>query len=214
MKADETLAIIDNTEYRLRKINLTAQMNLLERSLPRLQSGLAIADFKQNQLKLEQVLADLKMVDFQLLNCKIWSATSGIILTPNIEEKVGSFLSPGSPFCDVSDLREVRIDINIPEEKIGSITIDAKVQLKVKAFPLRTFQGKILSIAQEPIKIEGNTIYLARAVIPNDMKSEKEADFTLKPGMTGRGKITAPKQSLGSRLFGGIITAIRLKFWI
>ena len=214
VKTNEILALIDDTEYRLQKINLTAQLHMLKRSLPRLQSSMAIADFKQNQLKLEQVRADLELVDFQLANCKILSTVSGIILTPDIEEKVGSFLSPGTPFSEISDLQKVRVDINVTEDKLGSITIGKKVKLKVKAYPLHTYEGEVTAIAQEPIKVDDKTIYLVRAVIPNDVKSENKLEFTLKPGMTGRAKILAPDRSLGYRLFGGIIRAIRLKLWI
>ena len=92
-------------EYNLKKINLTAQLRMFERSLPRLQSGQAIADLKQNELKLEQTHADLNLVNFQLENCKIKSPVTGTVLTPDIEEKVGSLLIPGAPFCEISDLK-------------------------------------------------------------------------------------------------------------
>ena len=214
MQAGNVMAILDNTEYNLKKLNLTAQLHMLERSLPRLQTSKAIAEYKQNQLKLDQVKADLALVDYQLENCEIRSTVSGIILTPAVEEQVGSMVLPGKAFCELSDLSNVRIDINIPEEELGSVAVDEEIQLKVKAYPLHTYKGKVIRLAQEPQEVGGMSMYAVRAIVANRIKYENNSDLTLKPGMTGRAKIIAPSRSIGKRLFGGVIRWFRLKFWV
>jgi GAF domain-containing protein len=214
VKTGDLLATIDDTEYSLRKINLTAQLRMLERSLPQLQSSLNIASYKQNQLKLEQVRADLAYVDFQLANCEIRATGNGTILTPDIEEQAGSTLSPGAPFCEIADLENIRVDIDVPEEDLGSVAIGSTIQLKVKAYPLYTFEGVVIAIAQEPHEMADRQAYAVRAEIQNLAKSETTGDFSLKPGMTGRAKIQASNRMLGLRLFGGLIRAVQMKLWI
>ena len=214
VETGELLATIDDTEYNLKKINLTAQLRMLETSLPRLQSRQAIADLKQNELKLEQIQSDLNLVNFQLSNCKIISPVKGIILTPDLEEMVGSMLAPGAPFCEITNLQNVQIDVGVAEENLAFIKVGVKIQLKVKAFPLKTYEGEVNAIAQEPDPESEGVMYYVRAVVPNEVKSGSSEDYTLKPGMTGRAKISAPNRSFGSRVFDGIFRTLRLKFWL
>ncbi len=214
IKTGDLIAVIDDTKYRLQKINLSAQQKQLEKSLPRLQSGQNIAEFKQSKLKLEQVKADIDLLDYQLNHCEIRSTLDGIISTSDFSTKEGSLLSPGSPFCEISDIKKVIVDISIPEEELSRIKSGSEVGMKVKSYPLLTFNGLIISVSQDAEMISGKAFYKVRAEFENPRRSGSEYEYMLKSGMTGRAKIEAASRPYGSRIFGGLIDYIYFKFWL
>src|SRR5262249_48333897 len=71
----------------------------------------------------------------------------GVITTPRLREKVGQHVSQGELIAKVHELRSVRAEIAVSEKEISDVRVGARVVLKARAYPERSFDGEVASIA-------------------------------------------------------------------
>ena len=72
------------------------------------------------------------------------------------------------------DLNPVKVEVNVPERFLSLLKLDQTIELRVAAFPGRTFKGQVYFIAPQ---VDTTTrTALVKARIPN-------AEGVLKPGM-------------------------------
>lgn len=104
----------------------------------------------------------------------ITAIRSGVITKKNIT--VGSVVSPDQVLYEVSDLKELWLDITLYSNEIAKISKNQTVIFKSDSFPGKEFSGKIDYI--QPSSNEPTQTFIARAFIDNTLG-------LLKPGMFG-----------------------------
>jgi putative peptide zinc metalloprotease protein len=131
----------------------------------------------------------------------------GVITTPEVEQKVGEYLSPGDEFCRLVDRSTMRARVLVRDWELEDVRPGTSAKVKVLPFPYRTYSGhvdQILPAAAEdrpvaqPHKLERMgqelTNYFAVVVeFPN-------ADGSLREGMTGTARISAKSSPIGWKL--------------
>jgi putative peptide zinc metalloprotease protein len=153
--------------------------------------------------KLEEKLV---ILDQQLEQLKIRSTIYGLVATPYLKNKIGKYIEKGSPFCEIVDVRLVRVDMPIPEKEIEDIVPGYPIVLRVNAFPKLSFIAEVKTIS--PIAVAGNQ---QRTVV---VKGELEnRDGSLKPGMTGVGKILCGRRMIGELVTRRFVRWLRTEFW-
>ncbi|HTS49702.1 MAG TPA: HlyD family efflux transporter periplasmic adaptor subunit, partial [Bryobacteraceae bacterium] len=153
--------------------------------------GLGAAIQEQRRLQEETAAAQVKVAGLT-----IRAPFPGIVSTPGADQKAGQYLSAGDEFCELADRSTLKARILVRDWELEDIHKDSRVELKVRAFPYRTFAGtvdRVLPAAAEdrpvskPQQLEhlGQqlTNYIAvEMVFPNP-------DSSLTEGMTGSAKI-------------------------
>ena len=104
----------------------------------------------------------------------ITALRSGVITKKNIT--VGSVVSPDQILYEVSDLKQLWLDITLYAKDIAKIKDGQTVVFKSESFPTQQFIGKIDYI--QPASNEPTQTFIARAFINNPLG-------LLKPGMFG-----------------------------
>ncbi|GAB6179409.1 efflux RND transporter periplasmic adaptor subunit [Desulfotomaculum defluvii] len=125
-----------------------------------------------------------------LANSKLKSPLSGFITQKYLEQ--GEMLNAGTPVFEITDLANSYVSVFISEKKIGRVRLGQEVEVKVAAFPAKTFQGKVVFInnaADFAVQRAVNEQYQhdirsfeVKIAVPNP-------DFLLKVGMTATVKI-------------------------
>jgi len=76
-----------------------------------------------------------------------------------------------------NDLTKMQIDANVAEADVGVVKVDQNVDFTVDAFPMQTFQGKVVQVRNAPITVQNVVTYDTVIGVSNP-------DLKLKPGMT------------------------------
>lgn len=137
--------------------------------------------------ELEQLQEESSYLREQRERTRLRAPLEGMIVTPRLEFKTGGFLKEGDPFATVEDNRIMRAEILAPETDIDEVRPDAPVRLRVWAYPLRDFAGRVAAIAPVVEPSSANPfVRVVRVIveIPNP-------DGLLKSQMTGVAKIAA-----------------------
>jgi multidrug resistance efflux pump len=85
----------------------------------------------------------------------------------------------GDLVVEVHALETVTVEIAVPEQEISEVAVGQRVELKARAFPGRTFEGEVTSIA--PVVTEPEQQYAERSVTVTTRLANP--DGLLKPGL-------------------------------
>jgi HlyD family secretion protein len=111
------------------------------------------------------------------------SPVDGVVLDQIL--RVGEVAVPVATILTVTDLRQVRLVVYVPENRIGHVSLGQSVRVAVDSFPGQTFAGQVTHIGDEPEftprnvatqEERLNTFYAVEVGLSN-------AEGLLKPGM-------------------------------
>lgn len=106
---------------------------------------------------------------------------------------VGEAVSPGASLLSIAPLRDLRLTVYVPEDRIGQVMLNESVDITVDSFPGETFQGTVTFISPRaeftPRNVQtqsdrAKTVFAVRVQIPN-------SDQRLKPGMFADARLGA-----------------------
>ncbi|HWY09303.1 MAG TPA: efflux RND transporter periplasmic adaptor subunit [Candidatus Acidoferrales bacterium] len=131
---------------------------------------------------------------------KLTSPISGTILTPRVEQQLGSYLSEGNQFLEVADLSTLRVRIYISEYDLSKIKSEAPAEMQVDGF-LKKWSASVKSVAaysseMDPrllgdVKLEGMNpphFYLVDIALLDPQEE-------VRPGMTGLARVYGRRRS-------------------
>ena len=87
--------------------------------------------------------AGYKLAAINLQRTTVYAPCNGYVTKKNVNP--GAYVMPGIPYLSVVDLDKVWIVANFKETDINKIKIGAPVNIKIDAYPGRTFKGHVAS---------------------------------------------------------------------
>jgi multidrug efflux pump subunit AcrA (membrane-fusion protein) len=166
-------------------------------------------EIEATEAEISRLEAQRRYTGDQLQLLRVVSPISGLITTPKLKEKIGQNVKKGDLIAQVHELKTIRAEISVFENEIGDVQVGQEVVVKARAYPEKSFYGKITSVATTAIK--GDNGQPTREVlviteIANDA-------FLLKPEMTGNAKIYCGKRRIIDLLTRRFVRYIRVEFW-
>ncbi len=211
VKAGAMLARLENPDVEKSFLEVQSSLELEQRQLASLRSALDAADYQMKLLSSGQLAEDKRDLEERLSKLVLRSPLSGTVLTKYPEEKIGTYLKKGQTFCEVADLRRVKVEIPIREYYVHDVKPGQKVELKLEAYPMTTFEGQVQeitsAITERVEALEGTFTNFRVTVVIDNTKNQ------LSPGMEGDAKILAEKRSIGGRVGRELWRWIRSKIW-
>jgi multidrug efflux pump subunit AcrA (membrane-fusion protein) len=128
-----------------------------------------------------------------------------------LRERLGAFVAPGELIAEVHALELMRAEMEVPERDIGAVRVGQPVQLRFRARPERSFEGRVTAIApavteQDPTQERYDRTLRVQIALSDESGS-------LAPGLTGYARIsTGPRRAID------IVTRrvrrfLRVEFW-
>jgi putative peptide zinc metalloprotease protein len=195
----------------IRKAVKIAEKEIEEKQgkLKLLLAGSRPEEIEATEAEIARLEAQRQYTADQLQLLRVVSPISGLITTPKLKEKIGQNVKKGDLIAQVHELQTIKAEISVPENEIGDVQVGQEVVVKARAYPEKSFYGKISSVATTAIK--GDNGEPTRAVlviteIAND-------SFLLKPEMTGNAKIYCDKRPIIDLLTRRFVRYIRVEFW-
>ena len=119
-----------------------SRLDEIENKFVSARSKFQIADANLNKIKKE-----IEILKKQIGNCSVESPVEGTI-TEKIYEK-GELATKGAILYTISDLKNLKVYIYVPEKDLRKLKIGKKVKVYSDTYPDRGFVGKIYHIAEE-----------------------------------------------------------------
>ena len=161
------------------------------------------------EAELERLAAKKSYLEENLKLIDITSPIPGIVTTEHPEKLIGTFVESGDLVLDVHQFDTVIVKIHIPEKEIADITVDQDVVFKARAYPEKSFRGKVTSISPTAKQMDG--VATSRVVVVNT--EIDNSNLQLKPEMSGYGKIYCGKRTLFNLITRRVFRYIRVEFW-
>jgi GAF domain-containing protein/multidrug resistance efflux pump len=189
--AGQILAQLDNSEDRVK----LAQS---EEALSQSRHELADSEFRNDpgaagqatiQTNLHQAEVDLETqrVSDSVLRAPI----AGVVVTPKIEDKTGTFLHAGDAFAEIVAQDRMGIELSVPETDLGLVKAGAPTALKLNAFPTVTFHGAVERLGASTHGEAGDQYFLVHSTFEN-------IGVRARSGMVGRARVSAGGGWFGS----------------
>lgn len=167
----------------------------------------------QASAQIDQINSVRRLIEKQMGSLRVFSPVPGIVGTPQRQllQMQNQFVKKGDVIAKIYDFRSVRAQILISEKEILPVSVGQPVDLKLRAFPDKTFYGKVTFIAtsaNDPaaatvnsnpgVNVAANTGKLINAIV---VYTELEnASALLKPEMTGQARIDCGAKRLDDLL--------------
>ncbi len=179
---------------------------------------LRYTDFGSAEAQAEQLATRSRLIQEQVAALTITSPIAGIVLTPRLQDLVGSYLEAGKEVAEVADNSSFVGRVYLPEALVRKVRQGAPVAIRPEGY-FRSRSAVVASIApaasqqeagisqdEEYKGIENAQYYAVTVAVPN------QGGF-LRDGMTGDAKIFVQRRSIAAFLFETIHEFVRRKLW-
>jgi multidrug efflux pump subunit AcrA (membrane-fusion protein) len=161
------------------------------------------------EAELARLTSQQKYLGDQLRRLQIVSPIAGVVTTHRLKERLGATLKKGDLVAEVHEVKTVTAEISVPEKEISDVKVGQPVVLKARAHLGTSFQGQVFSISPVASKPAEGLVQREFLVVTR----LENADFRLKPEMTGNAKIYCGQRRLYEIVFRRLIRFVRVEFW-
>ncbi|MBK1649998.1 HlyD family secretion protein [Rhabdochromatium marinum] len=184
-----------------------AQLTRLENGATKEEIEIARQEVAEAQAGLRQLQHRLDLTQSQLKGTQLRMPFSGFLVDAYLNKKRGRFLARGDTFARAQMRREPQVEMILPEAEIAGIDVGASAEIRLQAYPTRTFRGRVIAV--EPTGSEavfGRTFTVLIELLDTE-------PFVLKPGMSGYGKILSGDKPLYLQLSRPLTRFITIEMW-
>jgi len=151
-------------------------------------------------------------------NLEVASPLSGVVLTPDLESRLGSYAKAGEQLAEIGDLRQMRARLYVSEYDLYKLHVGAPVRVQVDGLwsKWNAHASAIAALSTEidPGLVEENkyaglnppAFYVVDVLLENDRGQ-------LKPGMTGEARVYGRRRSLGQLGWEALANFFGRKMW-
>jgi len=167
------------------------------------------AEAAAKRLEARPITTEIERVEKKIREARILAPVTGVVSTPRLEEKKGRKLDRGETLAWIDRVETLTARVFVDEKEIGEVRKGAPVQLRVGAYPDRTFEGKVLEVSTRAAAggaPGARGTYEVRLRIQNPRGD-------LRPGITGYAKIVNGEQPLRQVVFRRLNRYVRTEVW-
>ncbi len=174
VKVGELLARLDPAEYEAGLRLARAELRVAEAGLAKAKEGFGKADVSIAEAKVELAQARLALAQNRLDATLIRAPINGTILVKRAD--VGTLINPSAiqgsaSLCEMADLRNVEVELWVQERDLAKIEKGQKCQVRLEAFPQKTYRGSVARLLPIADKARGAVGIRVRVEIPNGDES-------------------------------------------
>jgi GAF domain-containing protein len=154
----------------------------------------------------EALRREVALLDEEIGLTTLRAPVSGTVLTPHVQDRVGSSLEEGDLLLTIGRTDSLELDFGVAQQDIGRVRPGQEVRLRVDAMPQRTFTGRVRSVAPVAVDTAGEVRYPVRAIVANP-------EGVLRPSMAAYVRVLTDPASAAARLVRGPARWARLLWW-
>lgn len=204
---NELLAVLDARELQWELSGLEAEYDRAEKqrdvAIARRESAAA----QQAQLELQRLASKRELLAYRMEHLEIRSPLAGVIVTGDLSKAQHAPLEAGQKLFEVAPLHRMSAEIAVPESEVPRVQPGQVVELRIDSSLKTSWRGQIATIRPRAELRDGQQVFVAEVILEN-------LGDPLRPGMSGRARITSDSQPIGWILFHRPLEAlVRLWGW-
>jgi RND family efflux transporter MFP subunit len=180
----DLLAVLDSSAAQLEMAQARSSFAIAQRALADAEFQRDPAAAGQARIQVQLYQAEMQLEQKRVDEAQLVAPISGVVVTPRVEQKVGTMLSPGEAFCELVDEAHMAVTMNVREVDVPNLRVGAPVRIKLNSLPTNTFHGTLDRIGATSQAEEGEQFFVVRADFANP-------DSAARDGMVGRAKVLA-----------------------
>lgn len=209
---------------RLRNLTLDSRLSRSQADFSVMQRRAALAAFQNSpefgaaNAERSQLGQQTEQLVSEAAQLELHSPISGTILTPRLNDQVGSYLPAGTEVAEVADLSTMHARAYVSEHDLSKLHIGSEVRLLVNGV-LGKSNASVVSIQPASSEIPPGlfdlsqykglrppNFYVVDLLVPNEAG-------TLKPGMIGRARIYSRRRSLAGFGWQEFLNFLGRRIW-
>jgi GAF domain-containing protein/multidrug resistance efflux pump len=159
-----------------------------------------------HRIRADALRREVALLDEELELTTLRAPAGGVVLTPHVEDRIGSSLEEGDLLLTLGRTDSLELEFGVAQRDIARVRPGQEVRLRVDAMPQRTFTGRVRAVAPLPSDSAADVLYPVRAIVANP-------DGALRPSMAAYVRVLTDPASAATRLFRGPIRWARLLWW-
>jgi RND family efflux transporter MFP subunit len=206
VKEGQLMAQLNDRDLTLERSKWASQLaqHQLENRKAMSEGDTAAASILQEQV--HQAEAQLRLLDEQLSRTKIAAPFSGLVVSGDLSQSLGTPLEKGQVLFEIAPLDSYRVILQVDETEIGEIKPGQQGDLILSAMPDTPLPFTVKTVTPVTLAEEGRSFFKVEA-------SLDQQSLRLRPGMEGYGKIFVDRRRLIWVWSHDLITWFRLKMW-
>jgi GAF domain-containing protein len=184
VRQGQVLAQLDTNDDRVRLARAEAALSQAQRALSDAEFHNDPAAASEAKIQAEVHAAEVAFEEQRLEEAQLRSPISGLVVTPKVEEKIGTMLQPGGSFCEVVAQDQMAAEMSVPETDLPLLRPGNHVALKLNAYPGTTFHGVVERIGAQTKSDSGEQYFLVQTIFRNTANRARD-------GMAGRARVLA-----------------------
>ena len=184
VNAGQLLAVLDSSTDRVKLAQTETSLALAQRDLGDAEYRRDPAAAGQARLQVNLYREETDLEQKRVREARLAAPISGVVVTPKVEQKVGTMLKPGDAFCELVDEKHMAVEMNVRETDLPLLRAGAHVAIKLNALPTTTISGIVDRIGANTRTEEGEQFFVIRANFTNPGAVARD-------GMAGGAKILA-----------------------
>ncbi|MFT5390397.1 MAG: biotin carboxyl carrier protein [Gammaproteobacteria bacterium] len=202
----QILGTLDSADLELERAALNSQreQSRKEHRVALSTHDRAAAAIAQAQTK--QIDVQIKLVDAKLTRVRLVAPFSGVVVTGDLSQSLGSPVKHGQVLFRIAPLDSYRVILNVDERDIGAVETSQRGHLALTGFPDKTIP--LLTVRVVPVSVteDGSNYFRVEAAL-------EETDPLLRPGMEGIAKLDVEERSLIWIWSHTLLDWLRLSLW-
>lgn len=208
VKQGTVVAELEDWEYRAALGAAEAKYNAANSEMNRALSSSDATEAGIQRVQAQYWASEVTRARERLERTRLRSPIDGVVATPRVENFTGKFLEPGDTFADVVDASHASVDVVIDPKDVTLLEPGMQTAVKLEGLPTRTLRGQVTVVSPrgEATASGEHRVYFARVDVPNE-------EGVIRPGMTGRAKVSVGWRLAGYALFRHTAMWIWEKLW-
>lgn len=206
VKKGDLLAQLNDDELSLqrRKLASQAQQYRQEYDTALANSNRVAAAIASTQV--DQASIQLRLVEQQLERIQLLAPSDGMVVSDDISQSLGAPVKQGDMLFEIAAVEGYLVQLMVDERDIAALQVGQSGHVKLTSLPNDVFEFRVKTITPISEILNGRNYFRVEASLQSETP-------ILRPGMTGTGKITAGKRTLGWIWFHDLWHWLSLKLW-
>jgi putative peptide zinc metalloprotease protein len=216
VKAGEALAELRNLPLQAEAAQ--AQARLVVASSRAISAQLRHGDYGSAMNERDRLAVQSEQLKLKAEDLELRSPISGVVLTPHVRDRLGSYLTEGAELVEVADLKALRARIYLSEYDMYKVHDGAPAKLHVDG-TLQKWKSRAVSVT--PVVSESDPSLIDKTKFKGLRPPQfyavdiplADENGALKPGMTGTARVYGERRSLAGFAIEALRVVLGRKVW-
>jgi hypothetical protein len=200
------LAVLDDRDLRLERLNWMSRTNQLRRQYEKAVAGHDRAQASIISAQVDQALSELELIERRLERTVLKAPFDGLVISGDLSQRQGGLASRGEELFTLAPLDAYRVILSVDDRRIGEVRTGQQGTLVLSAIPGERLRFSVTRITPVTTAAGGSNCFRVEAAL-------EDAGARLRPGMEGVAKISIGRRLLADIWTRGLRDWMRLKLW-